>query len=740
MAMGSSWTSANVAVEKATSDLLLSPDWTMNIDICDSVNSSHWAAKDVVKAAKKRLQHKNPRVQLLALTLLETMVKNCGDFVHFQIAEKNLLGEMVKIAKKKTDMHVRDKILVLLDSWQEAFGGPGCKFPQYYSAYEELRRSGVQFPKRSGDTAPIFTPPANHPATYPPQAGYGMPSNASRRLDETMATDIGGLSSSGLDSMRNVMELLSDMLQAVRPDDREAVKDEIIIDLVNQCRSNQKMLMQMLTTTGDEELLDQGLELNDSMQILLAKYDAIASGSPMPAQVPSISPKSIDALSDGKPSEETNVSSPTPSNNVIVPVANVTRGHMDGEEEEEDDFAMLARRHSRTLSSPAPSTDGTCGALMPVESSKMMPSALSSSNIVQSDALALPDPPASVKTTKELDMIEFLNLTLANTSTSPNSIPPSTPPASNDNMQQTQISSATQGYPHISQGCNGNQGQVSYNSYVVPWAESQPANQLQPSSQLQQQFQAQPQPQQQYHTQPQQQLQPQSLQQYRTQHRTLLQPQPLHQYHTHHPQTQLQSESQQKFQAHHKRQLQSQSQQQFNTHLQTQQQFGIQNQTQLQPQPQQQFLTQPQYPQSQQQLQAQLQPHLQPQYPQFSSGYPPPPWASTSDYANGQYNSSTVNTMNSTSQVWASTSDYANGQYNSSTVNTMNSTSQVSTTTYNSFPMVSTGNTDPSRSSVPWYPASPAGQKTFTQSYRLFEDLNVLGGAEGRYKTTNGTS
>jgi len=29
------------------------------------------------------------------------MVKNCGDFVHFQIAERNVLGEMVKIVKKK---------------------------------------------------------------------------------------------------------------------------------------------------------------------------------------------------------------------------------------------------------------------------------------------------------------------------------------------------------------------------------------------------------------------------------------------------------------------------------------------------------------------------------------------------------------------------------------------------------------------------------------------------------------
>ncbi|KAK2654537.1 hypothetical protein Ddye_014393 [Dipteronia dyeriana] len=39
----------------------------------------------------------------------------------------------------KADMQVRDQILALLDSCQEAFGGPGGKDSQYYYACDDLR-------------------------------------------------------------------------------------------------------------------------------------------------------------------------------------------------------------------------------------------------------------------------------------------------------------------------------------------------------------------------------------------------------------------------------------------------------------------------------------------------------------------------------------------------------------------------------------------------------------------------
>nr|CAB3461807.1 unnamed protein product [Digitaria exilis] len=272
---------AAVRVDKATNELLLGPDWTLNIDICDAVNFDHGQAKEVIKALKKRIQHKNANVQFLALTLLETLIKNCGDCVHVQVIERNILEDMMKIVKKKADMQVRDKILTLLDSWQEAFGGPGGKHPHYYWAYAELKRSGVEFPKRSPDAAPIFTPPVTRPASLPSylQAGYGMPVDSSSRLDEAMSSNGASLSMPELERMLGAVELLNEMLRAVDPNDLYAVNDEIIMELVNQCRSDQKKILSLVSSLRDEELLGQALDLNDKLQFLLEKHDAMASGS-----------------------------------------------------------------------------------------------------------------------------------------------------------------------------------------------------------------------------------------------------------------------------------------------------------------------------------------------------------------------------------------------------------------------------------------------------------------------------
>ncbi|CAK9144499.1 unnamed protein product [Ilex paraguariensis] len=609
----SSSSSATVRVEKATSEFLIGPDWTMNIDICDTINTNHWLAKDIVKALKKRLQHKNPKVQLLALTLLETMVKNCGDYVHSQIAERTILQDMIKIVKKKTDMHVRDKILALLDSWQEAFGGPGGKYPQYYWAYEELRRFGVEFPQRSSDSAPIFTPPVTHQTLRHAQPGYGMPSNSSTRLDEAMAADMESLSFSSINSMRYALDLLADMLQAVNPSDRMAVKDEVIVDLVDQCRANQKKLMQMLATTMDEELLGQGLELNDMLQSVLGKHDAIVSGAPLPIQVTNLNPRSADVRdSSVKP---TDVSSPALKAVPSAPVVPMPRGQAEEEDEEEDDFAQLARRHSKTRSPTSLNTfTGTSGVIS-VNTSSNMSSTSASPAPALSNALVLADPPAPVRTTKEQDIIDLLSITL---STTPASLHTSQTPASphtsqtpddsTQNMHRSPVSTTTQGYPNTFQTYGGNQGQIAFNSYVVPWAQPQP------------------------------------------------QPQP-------------------------------------------------KGPTQPLPQP-------------------------ETQHPQYSSGYPAPPWAATPGYYNSQ------NPIPTYPYAYPTPRTTATSQMQ------LQATSPLQHV--NSFPARGSNgsaiNGGPQVGSSPRTTGPAAGHKPFIPSYRLFEDLNVLGSADATFKKTSNTS
>ncbi|XP_071690709.1 TOM1-like protein 9 [Rutidosis leptorrhynchoides] len=271
----------NSMVGRATSDMLIGPDWALNLEICDICNRDPVQAKDVVKGVKKRLSSKNPKVQLLALTLLETIVKNCGDFVHSYVAERKLLNDMVKIAKKKPDYHVKEKILILIDTWQEAFGGARARYPQYYVAYNELLRLGANFPQRSESAVPVLTPPQTHPLTSYPH-NLGNPENGNVAVAAPSAeSDLPTLSLTEMQNARGIMDVLAEMLSAIDPGKKEGLKQEVIVDLVEQCRTYKRQVVHLVNSTSDESLLSQGLTLNDDLQRILAKHDSLLSATPV---------------------------------------------------------------------------------------------------------------------------------------------------------------------------------------------------------------------------------------------------------------------------------------------------------------------------------------------------------------------------------------------------------------------------------------------------------------------------
>uniref|UniRef100_A0A3B4TNG5 Target of myb1 like 2 membrane trafficking protein n=1 Tax=Seriola dumerili TaxID=41447 RepID=A0A3B4TNG5_SERDU len=280
-------------IERATDGSLQSEDWTLNMEICDIINETEDGPKDAIRAVKKRLNgNRNYREVMLALTVLETCVKNCGHRFHALVTSRDFVdGVLVKIISPKNNPPtiVQDKVLALIQAWADAFRS-SPDLTGVVQIYEELKRKGIEFPMSELETlSPIHTPQrvqegdstlhkystATQPTPHAVPPAYTDPQvpniHASGSINPT-PEQICRLRSE-LDIVRGNTKVMSEMLTEMVPGQEDASDYELLQELNRTCRAMQQRIMELISCVSNEAVTEELLHVNDDLNNIFLRYE-----------------------------------------------------------------------------------------------------------------------------------------------------------------------------------------------------------------------------------------------------------------------------------------------------------------------------------------------------------------------------------------------------------------------------------------------------------------------------------
>uniref|UniRef100_A0A2K5PNQ2 Target of myb1 like 2 membrane trafficking protein n=1 Tax=Cebus imitator TaxID=2715852 RepID=A0A2K5PNQ2_CEBIM len=242
-------------LEKATDGSLQSEDWTLNMEICDIINETEEGPKDAIRALKKRLNgNRNYREVMLALTVLETCVKNCGHRFHILVANRDFIDSvLVKIISPKNNPPtiVQDKVLALIQSVPEV--DPAATMP----------RSQSQQKTSAGSYS--SPPPAPYSAPQAPALSVTGPITANSEQIARLRSE--------LDVVRGNTKVMSEMLTEMVPGQEDSSDLELLQELNRTCRAMQQRIVELISRVSNEEVTEELLHVNDDLNNVFLRYE-----------------------------------------------------------------------------------------------------------------------------------------------------------------------------------------------------------------------------------------------------------------------------------------------------------------------------------------------------------------------------------------------------------------------------------------------------------------------------------
>ncbi|KAJ6352262.1 hypothetical protein OIU76_001468 [Salix suchowensis] len=318
-------------VDEATLETMEEPNWGLNLRVCSMINSQEFSGTEIVKAIKRKISGRNVVSQRLSLDLLETCTSNC-EKVFSEVASEKVLDEMVRmIENPQTDQGNRDRALQLIRAWGES---EDLEYlPVFHQTYMSLKeRSLPPPPVEDGSSFPAQYSLESyvHQEPLSPLGSYPIPDTGLHGADRsTISYDFGGLSieekNETLVTARNSLELLSSILNAET--EPKPIKEDLTVSLLDKCKQSQSVIQRIIeSTTDDEAMLFEALNLHDELQQVILRYNELEAGIKSSEQLPQSSDNTGANIlpAEVEPHDETRIADP-PTGAAQVEPHNETR-------------------------------------------------------------------------------------------------------------------------------------------------------------------------------------------------------------------------------------------------------------------------------------------------------------------------------------------------------------------------------------------------------------------------------
>ncbi|KAM5288195.1 target of Myb1 membrane trafficking protein isoform 3-T3 [Ctenodactylus gundi] len=337
-------------IEKATDGSLQSEDWALNMEICDIINETEEGPRDAFRAVKKRIVgNKNFHEVMLALTVLETCVKNCGHRFHVLVASQDFVeGVLVKtiLPKNNPPTIVHDKVLSLIQTVfsSETPSGQNSVGPD--TSQRDLSQHTAPLPA-------LAVLPGDTPISPTPE-------------------QIGKLRSE-LEMVSGNVRVMSEMLTELVPTQAEPADLELLQELHRTCRAMQQRILELIPRISNEQLTDELLMVNDNLNNVFLRHERFERfRTGQTAKAPSEAEPAADLIDMGAdPAATSTLSSQLAEMNLGSSSVRVGLQSLETSGRLEDDFDMFALTRGSSLADQrkdvkyeAPqATDGLAGAL-----------------------------------------------------------------------------------------------------------------------------------------------------------------------------------------------------------------------------------------------------------------------------------------------------------------------------------------------------------------------------------------